>query len=483
MNWKSVIHKDEGNILIMSVVIMALLLATGMGYMRWAADESWDSAYEEATVQAYFFAQRGLIEKGLQFLRTREPGDLPQGTVFLASQNLQEYGDYKGSYINTRIERVVSLGEGNVFQRSDTYDVFCTGRTHFRNNKLGNQDYGDDVKVEKTATMRTRLRSFANYMYLTNLETTRFDEIIWFWTPDTLYGRTHSNDFIGLKYSPHFYGPISSSKDHFLEYQASPYFEYEPQFNVPPVYFPTEANSIRNNANPWVPTRNGQLMTWVHMEAGGIDIFQYPMGTPRADSLFMHLNTPNWQCIFIDGDCEVEGELAGTFTIGCRGNMWLIDNIRYAGAHRTTGWFESAPPSAMRHMLGLVSESNIIIKDNIVNGQADGWNLARGDRNRNSIIINAGMVALGESFTFEHQNDEWDLYQGPTPDERGYIYLVGAVTQWRRGYVHRSNHVGTGYGKSYNYDFRFDRRPPPFYLEATDEKGHGLFDIISWGEL
>ena len=60
---------------------------------------------------------------------------------------------------------------------------------------------------------------------------------------------------------------------------------------------------------------------------------------------------------------------------------------------------------------------------------------------------------------------------------------MGSVTQWRRGYVHRSNHGGTGYGKDYNYDFRFDERPPPFYLEAMDEDGHGLFDIISWGEL
>ena len=92
------------------------------------------------------------------------------------------------------------------------------------------------------------------------------------------------------------------------------------------------------------------------------------------------------------------------------------------------------------------------------------------------------MVALGESFTFEHQNDDWEAYQGPTPDERGIIHLVGAVTQKRRGYVHRSNHNSTGYGKEYHYDFRLDHYPPPYFLEALDEYGHGLFDIISFGE-
>jgi len=476
MKWRNVLCKEEGNILIMSVVITALLVATGLGYMKWAADERWDSAYEQATVQAYFLAQRGIIEKGLQFLRTREPGDLPQGTVILPSAIVPEVG----MYLDTKVVRVVSLGDGSVFQRTDTYDVYSTGRTYFNNQQLGNRNYGDKVKVERTATMRTRLRSFANYMYLTNYEKTRFDEVIWFWTPDTLFGRTHSNDYIGLKYSPHFYGPISSSQDRFLEYQASPYFEYQPSFNVPPVYFPTEATSIRNNAQPYVPTRNGQLMTWIKMRgAGGIDIYQYPMGTPRADSLFDHINIPNWQAIFVDGECEVEGELQGSLTIGSAGNMWLIDNIRFTGADSRTGMFDE---DAMPHMLGLVSESNIIIKDNERNGRADGYNAQPGNHNAHSIIINAGMIALGESFTFEHQNDDWELYQGPEPDERGYIYLKGAVTQWRRGYVHRSNHQGSGYGKSYNYDFRFDRRPPPYYLEATDESGHGLFDIISWGE-
>ena len=82
MNWWRRQQYDDGNVLIMSVVIAALLFATALGYMKWAADERWDTAYEEATVQAYFLAQTGLIERGYMYLRTRKPSELPTATVY-----------------------------------------------------------------------------------------------------------------------------------------------------------------------------------------------------------------------------------------------------------------------------------------------------------------------------------------------------------------------------------------------------------------
>jgi len=478
MKLKNKIRSEEGNILIMSVVIMGLLVATGMGYMQWAADEGRDSAFEEATVQAYFLGQLGVIEKGLRFLRNSEPSDLPQGTVLLPPRNNVKRKirpnkkgqiEYYGNYVDTKLERVTNLGDGSVFQRSDTYDVSSTGEVTF--NSHMNSD--KEIVVRRTAMMRARLRSFANYMYLTDNETTIFNEIIWFWSPDTLYGRTHSNDFIGIKLSPQFYGPVSSSQGEFRELNANPWFAYDPLFNVPKVYFPTEATAIRSNANPFVSTENGLWMIRIELADGVANIMRYPHGGDPDDLEHVTSVGPlTWNAIFVDGDVEVYGELAGNLTIGCAGDMWLIDNIKYPNANFRGIWLDDQDPGGM---LGLVSEKNIIVRDNWANGK-------RNSQAGNSIIINAGMVALGESFTFQHQNDDWELYQGPEPDERGYIRLKGAVTQMRRGYVHRSNHIGTGYGKSYNYDFRFDERPPPFYLEAMDENGHGLFDIISWGE-
>ncbi len=486
---------DEGNILIISVILVALLVATGMGYMRWATDERWDTAYEEATVQAYFLAQAGLIEKGLLYLRMRKPSELPTGTVYLTPGYVQN----AGLYHKIKVVRVTTMGEGNIFQRSDTYDIYSTGRAEFENHQLGNRFYGQAMKVERTAKLRARLRSFSNYMYLTNFEVTDYDEIIWFWSYDTLYGRTHSNDFIGLKYSPHFYGPVSTCQSEFIYFMPGDiHFEYPPQFDVPPVMFPRTAETLRANAH-WISDDGGRYMTRVRMcGASGIVTYQYELGTtpPPLYGVIDELNNVQrippqaWGAIFIDGQAEVYGEMYGNLTVGTAGNMWLVDNVFYTGADEHTGrWSDIETDTNFPHMLGLVSESNIIIKDNWLNGRENGFNRYN-ERSiaHHSITIDAGMVALNQSFTFEHQNDDWEAYQGPTPDERGIIHLKGAVTQWRRGYVHRSNHGtghhdGTGYGKDYHYDFRFDERPPPFYLEAMDEEGHGLFDIISWGEL
>lgn len=474
---RTCLNRDDGNILIMSVIIVALLVATGLGYMRWAADEKWDSEYERASIQAYFVAQTGLMERGLVFLRTRDPSDLPQGTMILEPGVVRDgpNGPVIGRHDRNYVTKVAGAGGGNLFQRTDDYDLYSTGEVEFNS-----RTPYEKLKVKRTATLRARLRSFANYMYLTEFETTNLGEVIWFWTPDTLWGRTHSNDFIGLKRSPTFMGPISTSKSEFrIIDQGNIYFAYPPVFDAPPVNFPKTAKTLRANAQH-ISDNNGQLMTWIKMEgASGITVYQYPLGSTPTESVLFHMAPPSWGGLFVNGQCEVEGDMAGNLTIGSSGNMWLIDNVRYVGADRMTGTFQE---EAMPNMLGLVSESNIIIQDNFKNGKWDGWTVAQGDQNRHSIVINAGMVALGESFTFEHQNDDWDLYQGTTLDERGVIWLKGAVTQKRRGYVHRSNHTGTGYQKHYYYDFRFDRRPPPFYLEALDENGHGLFDIVSWGE-
>ena len=315
------------------------------------------------------------------------------------------------------------------------------------------------------------------YQYVTNFERSNQGEIIWFWTPDTMYGHIHSNDFIGLKYSPHFYGPISTSQNRFLEFQASPYFEYNPIFNAPMVEFPQNLSFLRDMAFLSVRTWDNQKMTWIFFRGRqGIDVYQYPRGGQRNDSLYQHLHAPMWDermIIFVDGDVEVQGTFAGQLTIGCSGNMYLIDDCVYVGANRQ-GWFEE---EEMESMLGLASENNIYIANTIPNGKENGWGNGGNNPNRHSIAINGSLVALG-SFTFQHQNDDWENYQGPSPDERGYVYLKGSVAQYRKGYLHRSNHQGSGYGKAFNYDFRLLRDAPPGFAPGESEIIDGRYDQL-----
>jgi hypothetical protein len=97
-------------------------------------------------------------------------------------------------------------------------------------------------------------------------------------------------------------------------------------------------------------------------------------------------------------------------------------------------------------------------------------------------VITAAIVALGESFCFENQNDPDSGYDFGSQDDRGTIYLFGSLTQKRRGYVHRSNRTSTGYAKKYVYDKRFLHQRPPCFFDAVDASGRGLFNVVQWGE-
>lgn len=316
------------------------------------------------------------------------------------------------------------------------------------------------------------------YQHFTDFEVTRFNEIIWFWTMDTLYGPVHSNDFIGLKYSPHFYGQVSTTRDEFRLYSASPYFEFEPIFNADYIPLPEEYPHLRERAVFTVEPDfdNNMTMTVIQFNGeDGIDVSLKRVGGGDADTLIEHLDEPERSIIFVDGEVEIEGILSGILTVYSSGNMWLTDNIIYLGADERTGWFDGEETP---HMLGLVSERNILIKNNVVNGRENGWDQAPNNFDRHSIAINAHLQALDQSFTFEHQNDEDDQYQGPEPDERGYIYLTGGVAQRRRGYTHRSNHYGTGYRKSYHFDSRLLTTGPPGFAPGEFPWIVGEFDDL-----
>ncbi|MDP8286125.1 MAG: hypothetical protein RAP03_05585, partial [Candidatus Electryonea clarkiae] len=324
-------------------------------------------------------------------------------------------------------------------------------------------------------------------------------EIIWFWTPDTLYGRVHSNSMIGIHNAPQFHGPVSSTAPNFVEGPQQAWFAFEPQFNAPHVYFPETAENLRAGAaggGGYVSNGDGAWQSRLTASQGGWFLEQWRAAVPYdCTRIENSRNFPygNNLALFIEGDVQFfgsQGELgmvAGKTTIGTSGDLELWDNVLYTGL--TPGNLPETFDDDFPHILGLVSEGRILIKDVYPNGRGNGG-IGDGSHDRRHIVITAAMVALGEQFTFEHQNDTWSTYNWcACPgehcgefDERGSIYLRGAVTQMRRGYVHRSNCGGTGYAKDYYYDFRLEKTPPPFYLEATDEEGASLFDIVWWKE-
>ncbi|NQU06735.1 MAG: T9SS type A sorting domain-containing protein [Calditrichaeota bacterium] len=319
----------------------------------------------------------------------------------------------------------------------------------------------------------------AGLLYYSHLQRDADDNLVSL-PPGSFHGNLHSNDYFCFAYQDSIIGRISCGGDRFIYQNGmradSIFLSNVPLFNLPELPpLPRYANNLRAAANPWINDGNGRYMTRIWMKGeNGITIYQYQIGMeapslydPGEGAVNFHDLTPQcWGAIFVDGQVEIYGVHCGNLTIGSSGDMWLVDNIRYLHTNPNNGYIGDNSPEAQEHFpytLGLVSESDIIIKDNAFNGRGNGWGEYDEDEiDHHSIIINAGLVALNSSLRIEHTNADWERYQGPSPDLRGIIYLTGALVQRIAAPLYFENHDGTGYRVDFHYDHRFNYRPPPF---------------------
>jgi hypothetical protein len=500
---KTRLRERKGSVLLYTVALMMILLVTAGSFMKWAADEAYQARFDLARSQAYYIAQLGAIEQGMGFLRSQKIYQLDRPDHLLADGPSTQFGEFNGHYEKAAVfqqQNLYGLSESD-FVKTGAWDATAVGVVELI------QPDGSVAEIRSEYTLRSQMRTFANFMYLTDIETAEppdssGDDRIWFWGQDELFGRVHSNDYIGISGAPIFHGPVSTSKPNFIIGGGGDgaIFDYAPVFNAPEIHFPETAQDIREGAaaqGNFYADADGSLRSELIAEGGAWELRQWergegvvpPDGTP-VETIYYTSNT----IVFIDGDLYIRGNnVQQRNTIACAGNMYIVDDIVYADFDLDNPEIDPASPN----ILGLISESNIVVRNSEKNGWQDGG--AAGENaphNTAHVVITAGMVALGESFTFEHQNDR-DNFDEPQPapwdhgnylfctgsDERGIIYLRGAVAQKRRGYVHRSNCGGTGYGKNYDYDFRLQTNPPPLYLAAQDEDGNVFFEVTSsWAD-
>lgn|GEM_PF-983874 len=289
-------------------------------------------------------------------------------------------------------------------------------------------------------------------------------------------GPVHSNTAIGLRYSPIFYGPVSVSRERFIYFNPQNIFFAEPpRFGAPLIPFPSRFDAGRAEGLV-IGSPESRQQSRLVLDGDAALLYRWRQGMPFSDTLDPELvwiaENP---LLFFDEPLELKGELEGRLTIGASGNIGLIDNVRYRGSDNRFGWFD---PDTMESLLGLVAEGNIVIRNTRTNGKDNGFRVEPNNYDRHSIAINGALLALGESFTFEHQNDEWEFYQGPMPDERGWIFLQGSLAQKRRGHIRRTNHIGTGYLKAYHDDHRLREQRPPFFPEIP-----APLQIPNWGNV
>jgi hypothetical protein len=472
-------RRQGGYVMISAMALTLILIAMGAAFMQWASDEAQQSQESLGGMQAYYCAQAGVIEKGLTWLRTQQAGLLPQSeTSWTESYPVVVDNKTIGRYENVRIAPIFGGLEGSTsFFSRRQYGISAIGKAYVP----WWDESGQPIQAEvvRKAVLYVSVRSFADYMYLTDHEVTPLGEMVRFFSGDTLWGRTHSNDTITIMTSPVFYSVVSTGADRFGRGTGyNPQFlGPDPYFNAPKVEIPLVASTVREGAHRQARFFERDGYEFRILFRGSIaKLFEWEEGAP-FDSLTAqqtNITGGDQTCIFIAGPLSVAGVVSGSWTIGCSKDIYLIDNIRYTCLNLNTFMI---PPDCNDY-LGLVSETRVIIANTWENGRE---NQAQGQ----DIIINAAIVALGDttgSFTFDQQNDIWDAYIGPNPDERGQIHLNGSVTQRFRGYVHRSNQGGTGYLKDYKYDDRFLTQRPPCFMDAVDQSGRALFDIVQWGQ-
>lgn len=501
---------ENGYIAIITLMIVLLMVGTALAYLKWSSDESVEFKRQYAVLQAYYIAQSAISQDVIPCLMNIE-GEPPifisnDGSAEIISFDLPE--GMKGKYRwDGRLspENSSQSGYGSVYN----------GVTHFYNIEItGTVEYSafNRFKSDKQIAVDTTLflkfhssNSWAQYLYFTNFETTVFNEKIKFQSGDTLWWDIHSNDQIAIMTSPVFYGDVFTTASNFWYGSSpSPQFYGDTVFNCDPIPFYETLQDLRDAAlaQGHFYGQPGFQYRCVFQGGQGMKIYEWQLGLPfiQDQATIAYSGSANGG-FFIDGRLEVTGVhdsnpipmcmgYDGVLSVGCSDDMWLLDNIRNVDAEEVTGYLSDNSSS---NILGLMSESNVLIANTAANGRDNGRYVYPGDQWHSDIIIDAGIVALGESFSFEDQNDiitayggrlpEWYYSAGPPDqdhDERGFIRLWGQVSQYRRGYVHRSNYGGTGYYKDYHYDMRFYSNPPPYYPRLADEVGSNV-KIDAWG--
>ncbi|RPH94286.1 hypothetical protein EHM69_07765 [candidate division KSB1 bacterium] len=469
-------RQQGGYVMVAMIATMTIMVAISAAYMRWSTDESLQSARTAAAMQAYYLGQMGIVEKGFQWLRTRPASDLPVGETVLSGKTVPGVGEYS----TVRIFYLPSLDEGNFWAVDRKFRISSVGTVHVPYRNGGRENYAE---IKRQAVLYVQVRNFCDYMYLSDQEMTHFNDRIKFWSGDTLQGRVHSNSQIAIQTRPVFLEQVSTTEDNFwLQDGANPDFRVPPIFNAPRVEIPQMAERLRQGAS-----QQGHYFDYpgktlrAEFRRGSVHICAWNTGTPYDENQCWDVVLHPHCCIFVNGPLEIMGIVEGQVTIGSAGTMRILDNIRYSDANPYTG----VTSLQSSNVLGIVSEADIKIANTAANGRENSSGLGSAQTNPDltDIVITGAVVALGESFTFEDQNDPDSGYVcACNPDNRGTIYLYGSLTQMRRGYVHRRNNTSTGYLKKYVYDDRFMRTRPPCFFDVTDENGHALFNIVQWGQ-
>ena len=301
-----------------------------------------------------------------------------------------------------------------------------------------------------------------NYTYLSDIEMTTFGDRIRFMREDSICGIIRTNG--QFAFFEDFVPPccLVIMGDAGSNFESNPDCPQNYMPNILPTVIPIDPSGLRNSAlvNGTFYDQGEMDQATIHIVGDELLVWWGELGQPVDTTVAPTaiVVNPDQPVHYFDCMLRVSGTLSSSLILIGVSKVGLEDNILYASSDPVTGALTENHPEKF----ALVSLGDIKILNNPANGRLNSNGLGQDQTNPDStsIALNGFYFALGSywadaagSFTFENQNDCVDSgYCGPSPDERGKMYLWGGITQRRRGYLHRSNNGGTGYIRRWHWD-------------------------------
>jgi len=296
-----------------------------------------------------------------------------------------------------------------------------------------------------------------NYLYYSNVETTRLGDRIKWWHGDTLNGPIRSNAQFAIEQDPQFYDfAITSAANFWMGPGYDPHFHngFGPVFNAPRLELPTSAAWLRTQAiqQGHYFNQGGTMQAKVHIEGDSLRIWWTQLDSTLDTTQFSFHTLPDSAIAFFDcPKLDVWGTVSHTLIMATSGRAGMADNILYASSDAT---HHGLPVANHGEKFALIAEGDVKVLNTWANGREDSHNRGNGQTNPDStsIFLNGYYCSLRGSFTFDEQNDADSGYVFQhCGDDRGTIYLWGGVLQRQRGYVHRATPVNCPTGASTGY--------------------------------
>jgi hypothetical protein len=559
---------ESGSLLL--IVLLVILLFTGLIVGVVFEPISSTGAYSEQTGQTFGWGQGWLCAVHTDVRHTSRKIK-HTAALYLAEAGSEHAKQYLSSLASPpttpqTITAATVLGASSVNLGSGSYDaqiVVSSGAFGIPNYTITSTGTVVDTDpytspglktIKRTIVVKAILGSFARYAYFTNTEPT-----IWFTTQDALLGLVHTNGTFHLSGKPDFWGLASQVGSTFTYYNSGyplsssnpsnpptdvPNFRDGYKLSAPNVPYPTSTTDIEAAAQGSQGiVVNGKSEITLSVGAGNVGEVQYaqdwhdPVTHTHAwvgthDGIYHSTNysqththpgyyaetynttvydgetNPGGKAvIYVNGDAEVSGTLAGQFTILTKGDIKVTDNIAYhvnpvdydgdgllsdandngvndphfdrdgdgkydlpgEAADDTDDNGDGIPDAAgydqpeSTDTLGLVAKGDVIVADD------DGPAI-----NRN---ISGSIMALGTSDNLNGSVGSFRVEDYSSHLE-GVLTVVGGIVQKTRGAVGQGIAPRTGgYSKNYIYDKRLLYYPPPYFPPAK------AYDLIYWREV